>query len=464
MNAVVVNATVSGHLKDAILDRLATRANVAQFVSFGPGEKPQLRFAQVKDRRFAFPDTVDEAVAALLHATGQVNVRSFDPHQPRSHEFLYGLTETAAVVREVHRLAGDGLHTIVNETVDVHDGGVSGVAYGGVVEFAPDDTPRAVEKPGTAALPQRMALRLLERVYGFAPALNWGPQTRVEFSVHPLRRGLRSEHTIVWELEEGAPLSLTAEIAWPNRFSRFLGDKVFGLLVADTVGLRVPLTRVFSRRVAPFQFGRSTGSGEYWIRTAPAEQVPGRFTTRRGWTDPFALLAREDPSGTLLASVISQEGVDAAWSGAAASTQDGSTVEGVAGTGEAFMQGCAPPQELPRRVVDGVKRTLAVAVAEIGPVRLEWAHDGKHVWVLQMHAGGIPGRGLEIYPGRGRVEHRFPVDQGLEALRALVEQLHGTQDGVVLVGSVGVTSHFGDVLRRAQIPSRIERAPGTIGR
>jgi hypothetical protein len=32
----------------------------------------------------------------------------------------------------------------------------------------------------------------------------------------------------------------------------------------------------------------------------------------------------------------------------------------------------------------------------------------------------------------------------------------GTWNGIILLGHVGVTSHFGDLLRRARIPSRIE--------
>jgi hypothetical protein len=88
---------------------------------------------------------------------------------------------------------------------------------------------------------------------------------------------------------------LTSQINWPNRFSRFVGDKVFGLLVADAIGLAVPRTTAVSRKIAPFAFGLSTESCEWWTRTAPTEQVPGKFTTRRGWTDPFDLLRREDP-------------------------------------------------------------------------------------------------------------------------------------------------------------------------
>jgi hypothetical protein len=61
-----------------------------------------------------------------------------------------------------------------------------------------------------------------------------------------------------------------------------------------------------------------------------------------------------------------------------------------------------------------------------------------------------------IYPGRASVEHRFRIDNGLEELRELASRLSGTGEGVVLVGNAGVTSHLGDVLRRAKIPSRIE--------
>jgi hypothetical protein len=67
-----------------------------------------------------------------------------------------------------------------------------------------------------------------------------------------------------------------------------------------------------------------------------------------------------------------------------------------------------------------------------------------------------------IFPGRPSREHFFPVSDGLEALRRLVARLEGTNEGVVVIGDVGVTSHFGDVLRRARVPSRVEtREPGT---
>src|SRR5262249_21798426 len=44
--------------------------------------------------------------------------------------------------------------------------------------------------------------------------------------------------------------------------------------------------------------------------------APGRFTTVRGWTDPFALVEAEDPRSEI-ASVLVQDSVDARYSGAA---------------------------------------------------------------------------------------------------------------------------------------------------
>jgi hypothetical protein len=331
------------------------------------------------------------------------------------------------------------------------------VSHGGLTEFAPEDTPRCVEKPGTAALPTRLALALLQTVYGFQAALEDDPDLRVEFSIHPLRRGYRHDHTIVWEVEKFDSAQLEAEIDWPNRFSRFIGDKVFGLLVADLIGLDVPRSTVLSRRIGPFVFGRRTGSREWWIRTAPTEQVPGKFTTQRGWTDPFELMLREDPDGTAIASVIAQEGVDATYSGAAAADAAGElTVEGVAGFGEGFMLGTSRPTQLPDSVRKDIESAHERASSAIGAARFEWVHDGNRLWIVQLHRGALPAGGRTIYPGQASREHLYDIDDGLEGLRELVSRVQGTGEGIVLVGSVGVTSHLGDVLRKGRVPSRIE--------
>jgi hypothetical protein len=449
-----------GHFKDAILDDLAARTNVAQFVSFGPGKDVKARYVRLRQ----LPNNPEQLqaldlIALLLEQSGErsVNIRSYDPAQPKAHEFLYGLSSAQQVLAEVHRLALTGLFTIVNETIDVADGGVSGVAYGDVIEFAPEDTPRCVERPGTASFPRDLGIKVLEVVYGFRPALDHSANNRIEFSLHPLRRGVRREHTVIWEQERGQLGEVTADVSWPNRFSRFVGDKAFGLLIADATGLPVPRTTVVSRKISPFSFGSSTGTGEPWLRTCPVEPIPGKFTTLRGWTDPFALLMEEDPDGVFLASVLRQEGVDSRYSGATLPQESGAVlIEGVAGTGEEFMQGEAAPMELPPSVTDDVRALAQCATDALGPVRFEWAHDGNQPWIVQLHRSAVARGGQTIYPGEAAVEHRFDVDQGLEALRRLAARLKDSDAAVVLVGRVGITSHFGDILRAARIPSRLE--------
>lgn len=448
------------HHKDQVLDHLASESNVAQFVSLTPGSHPSVRYSRI----LGYPPnhtfgSVAEAVEALLVASPDhsVNVRSYVPEQPKSHEFAYGIRSLEEALAAVRRMAVGGLHTIVNETIDVEDGGVSGVAYAGVLEFAPGDTPRCVEKAGTVSFPFHTGMGILETVYGFRPSLDDAPDMRVEFSIHPLRRGHRSDHTVIWEQERLPTPELKADILWPNQFSRFLGDKAFGLLVADAFGLPVPATVVVSRRVAPFRFGRETGTGEFWIRTCPSEQLPGRFTTRRGWMDPFALMQTEDAAGNVIASVLAQEGLDAAYSGALVATENGEViVEGVVGSGEEFMQGRAAPEPLPNEVVGAVSALHGRVTEVLGAARLEWVHDGQGAWVVQLHRGAVPSSGPVLFPGPASSYRPFDVRLGLEALRSLVQEVKGTGEGVALIGRVGITSHFGDILRRAQIPSRVE--------
>jgi hypothetical protein len=446
--------------KDAVLDRLADVANVAQFLSFSAAPDLEQRFARLRGHppNERFP-SADRAVAALLELSQEasVNVRSFDPASPKRRDFRYGLQTVDAVMEELRRLAGQGLFTIVNETIDVNDGGVSGVALGGVLEFASGDTPRAVEKPGTLAIDIELGLRLLERVYHFRPSIEYPPDLRVEFSIHPLRRGVRHEHTIIWEVEQVEAVKLSASPTWPNRFSRLIGDKAFGLLVADLLDLPVPATTVISRVVAPFEFGKPTGSGETWIRTCPIEQIPGRFTTHHGWCDPFRLLAEEDPSAEYLASVLAQEGVEPVYSGALVADPDGSPiVEGVRGSGEPFMLGRASPDTLPPGVLSDVRSLFDRASNELGPVRFEWVYDGRRTWLVQLHRGATHTSGRTIYPGEARVYHHFDITKHIDELRDLIARVQGTGEGIILAGNIGVTSHMGDLLRRARIPSYIE--------
>lgn len=374
--------------KDASLDALARSGNVAQFVSFSPVGADGLRqeFCRITGypANHRFPDAT-AAIAALLGKApeGTVNVRSYEPGNPRSRDFVYGLATLDAVMTTVRRLRSGGLHLIVNETVDVKDGGVSGVMMGRTMEFSPDDTPRCVEKPGLASLPIEWGMELLQTVYGFRPEL---PSTggRLEFSIHPRVRGWKSGHTLAWEYEGTASETVVeATRTWPNNFSRMIGDKAFGLLMAELAGLTVPKTLVFARRIAPFFFGAATGSSEIWIRTCPHEPEPGLYTTRKGWCDPFALLAAEDPDGAGIASVLAQSAIPAVHSGAALLSSAGElVVEGRAGEGDGLMMGRDLPEPLPEGVLSDVAAAYALAAAKLGPVRFEWVHDGARLWVV----------------------------------------------------------------------------------
>lgn len=234
-----------------------------------------------------------------------------------------------------------------------------------------------------------------------------------------------------------------------------IGDKVFGLLVSHLAGLPVPQTTVLNRRVAPFTFGRPTGSSEVWLRTSPYEQVPGKFTTRKGWIDPFELLRQEDPQGNELASVLSQAAVPSRYAGAAIMTADDKIViEGKAGDGDTFMQGTSLPEDLPSDVRNSVLELYQRASSFLGAVRFEWVFDGEVSWIVQLHRGATQTTADVLVPGEAEHWVAFDVKEGLENLRKAISQLEPGA-GLVLRGEVGLTSHVADVIRRAGVPARI---------
>lgn len=448
----------SGRLKDRVLADLASSYNVALFASFSPGE-PVIRHFVSRTPDEA-PRRLEEAVSRLLAESheGSLNVRTFRTLESKSSPFVYGLKTEASVVETVRRLAAEGYYTIVNETIDIHDGGISGVRLGGIVEFAPDTTPRGVENADVVRMSVTLANELLTTIYGFPVEVPGSGRERIEFSIHPDRVGYRRSHLCVWEAETVREFEVEATPAWPNDFSRLIGDKSFGLLIAHLAGAPVPHTTVVSRRIAPFSFGERTSSGEWWVRTAPRQQEAGLFTTRRGWADPFDLLAREDPDRSRISAILAQEGVPATYSGATLprEAQD-DIVEGVRGAGERFMLGEEPPTALPTEVVSAVRSTLGRLTTALGPVRIEWAFDGRTAWVLQLHrVGAEPPSTLS--PGHASTWVEFEPKRGLAALRELVAGLSGSDTGVLVTGRVGVTSHVGDLLRKAGIPARFRPA------
>lgn len=459
--------TALSRIKDDVLFDLARVYNVAQFVSFEKGE-PAVRHHVVRGLT-EFRGGLEDALAVLFEAShsGSINVRSFTAERPAGNPFHPGMTTVSEAAALIRKLAREGFYTIANETLDTHDGGVSGVVAGGIIEFAPCATPRAVEKPGIARLPIEIGFGILERIYGFP--INFGDliSKRLEFSVHPIRCGVRHEHTTVWEESEYFAGHLTSDINWPNNFSRFIGDKAYGLLVADALGYPVPRTTVVARSVAPFSFGRPTGTGESWLRTAPNQPVAGKYTTEFGWIDPFDLLEREDKQRAI-ASVLAQEGVDAEFSGATKPTEDPEVdlVQGVKGRGDDYMLGSQPPMTLPKRISEDVQKVTSDLRKQLGNIRIEWAHDGSQVWILQMHRV-IDGTGVSTL-GDISAETvtgwlRFTTSNGLEVLRDLLCEAAEKRLGVEVTGDFGMTSHVGELLTAAKVPVRVRQsAPSAI--
>lgn len=442
--------------KDEQLDQLAALGNVAQFISFSPGKHQ--RFSRIAgepaNKRYR---TASSAICALLESSSErrINIRSFTPEKRQGNEFVYGLDRAEDALSAIDRLSLSGMYVIANETIDVNDGGVSGVAQGGLFEFAPGATPRIVETGAVTTLDTEHAKKVLHKVYNACPTLPTEESLRVEFSIHPLKRGVRKDHTILWEAEESSAGALHAELRWPNLFSELIGDKTFGLLVADSFGFRVPHTTVLCRKIPPFSFGTSTGEDLLWMRTAPRQAEPGLFPTVRGWTDPFKLM-EDNVQPEKLASVLVQQEVKAQFSGAMITSKNGGAIiEGVKGFGDDFMLGKSGPAKLPSAVHSLAEELHSDLRKQLGRVRIEWAYDGEKIWVIQLQQITIESSGKTIVAGTSDREITFEASKGLDALRALIQSEGDRSFSICLVGNIGMTSHFADVLRRHKIPSRI---------
>ena len=443
------------HFKDARLDELATFGNVAQFVSFGPDLRQRFsRMRGVESNRL-FP-SLGSAISALLERSPErrINIRSFKPDDPQGHEFIYGIESVDLGESHARRLTSAGLYVIVNETIDVNDGGVSGVVHGNLVEFAPGETPRVVETGRIVSTTRDIAKRLLETVYGFTLAFPQEMELRVEFSIHPVRRGFADQHTVFWEMQEISPGQVTPILKWPNAFSELIGDKAFGLLFANAIGLPVPRSTVISRNLEPFAYGDLTGNDVKWLRTCPRIPEPGFFPTVRGWTDPFRLM--QTNGHERLASILVQDEVSARFSGALLTDVRGEPIiEGVIGFGDDFMLGRVGPAQMEPALIDRLRELHMTLARYVGGVRAEWAFDGQVVWLIQLQQEAAMSSGQTIVPGEVGFEHTFDVSRGLSGLRELVELVRGRSEGIKLIGNVGMTSHIADVLRRNKIPSRI---------
>lgn len=119
------------------------------------------------------------------------------------------------------------------------------------------------------------------------------------------------------------------------------------------------------------------------------------------------------------------------------------------------MLGNLKPKPLPRHVVSSVTEAYERAYQSLRAVRFEWVHDGISTWIVQLHMGKTSSHHRTIYPGKPRYWRKFPAGDGIDNLRLLIPGLRA-DEGVIIVGEVGITSHLGDLLRKAKIPSWIK--------
>lgn len=440
--------------------------NVARFISVAPNMG--IRHINV-EIDYKYPGDLKECILDLIGSSSlkSINIRSFSMDIMKGNSLVYGkkADDIHEIIDIIHENCKANKYSIINETIDVNDGGVSGVSFGNIIEFAPNDTPKCVEKPNVCFLEKNMGFHMLKTVYGFSPNLKFEDKYRVEFSLHPQREGILKEHTIIWEYEEFEQNEYDIKIKWPNKFSQFIGDKTFGLILADYLGFNVPYTTVIPRNVAPFSFGKETGLKEKWIRTSPVVKDPGKYYTGDKWMDPFILMQKEELKGDKeinISAILSQNAVEAIYSGGAivAKNKEDDVIEGIAGKGDDFMLGAHKKSILPASLLDNLKGLLdniRKYHSMLGEVSIEWVFDGVKIWILQLNQIGSLSLGSVIVSGSPLKYEPFLVSDGLEQLRNKIKEIKDKDVGIELIGDVGLSSHFGDLLRLANIPSFISR-------
>lgn len=441
--------------------------NIAQFISLSPIKEEKPRHVHISKFTYTEQCELKKLIEILISSSEYkaVNIRSYSEKIMKGNRLIYNkkIDDIEDILRILELNRSEDKYSIINENIDVNDGGVSGVLLGETIEFSPYDTPKCVDKEGVCSLPKEIGLRLLGIVYGFQPEINFDPSYRVEFSIHPNRCGVNHEHTIIWEYEHYNEISNINKITWPNNFSKFIGDKTFGLIIAYLLNLKVPMTTVIARNVPPFAFGDKTGINEKWIRTCPYTKEPGKYFTGDKWVDPFILMNEEEKKGKEklnISAILSQEAVESIYSGACIIKERAKEdiIEGVSGKGDSFMIGEEGLNKIPKDVLKKIKKInnkIRSQYSTIGEVSIEWVYDGKDVWIVQLNQIKESSTKSIIVKGAPDYYIEFDVKQGLEELRKTISELSNKNIGIELIGNIGITSHFGDLLRLSKVPSKL---------
>ncbi len=350
---------------------------------------------------------------------------------------------------------------IINELIDIYDGGFSGVIFNGLIEFSHNNTPRCVDKGTFCSMPLRTGLDLMTKILDRDSRMTFERNNRIEFSFHPREEGILLHNFVIWDLSKfksSFPNYESIKTFWPNPISELVGDKVFGLFLANSYKYDVPFSKVTLRDGREFSFGKKTSTLEQWTRSCPANYEPGKLPTKKGqldfnsWFDEYSNLS----------SVIIQDSVESEFSGCFLIESNSYVVEGVKGFGDRLMNGTEAPQPLPEILRNRIEKLAKKLLGNFGPARVEWAADKEKIWILQVNLNQIKFKANEynqfvIYNQIKKISNyiEFKTNRGLSEFRKFLNDLDSKKNGVILVGNIGVTSHFGDLLRRKRINSYI---------
>lgn len=466
-------------LKDTKLLELSLNNNVASFISFDKKKEQGetlIRFSNLKD--FCWDDETTRSLEKLLKHSkdNTVNVRSFaKDDMQKSTTFKMGLDNVADIIKQIEKNMVNDLYSIVNENIDVSDGGVSGVLIGDTIEFSPNDTPRCVEKEGVCSLPSNIGINLLHKIYGkdVLKLLDYPRNSRVEFSIHLREQGCEGTNLIIWELTENIDEEVLPEFHQhqiPNNFSDFLGEKLYGLLLAEIIAnANVPSTIGINRFVKPIIFGKETNHRDWWIRTVPTRKSAGEFATTNKSIDLFDFIGNEHfnlnntyNKSLMLSSVLYQQGAKPIYSGASIITNNAKTtiIEGVKGQGDNFMTS-GKVEDLPEEILSIVKNTISGLRLNLhkilGDFSIEWVYDGEKVWIVQLNQISNFIDEVTIVKGNEDTEYIHFDEIDVNTLRTIIETEITNKEniGISVSNKIGITSHIGDILRHHNIPSKI---------
>lgn len=444
--------------KDLVLSLLSRKFNTAAFVSIGKDKK--IRYSNFLDsdsETYSIPELIN--MILMKSKTGKFGVRTFKPDKPNGNPFLYGNAQDKIyeVTNKIESFLEEGYIVIISETIEQKDGGIAGVKLGNLVELVPESTPRSVEEEGVCILPYDIWVNIMKKIYpqvDFKVFDDLNPNTRVEFTLHSSKQGIKNENIVIWELTEVDDESIpdNIKIKTDNRFAEFIGNKAFGLLVMDTLNENIPKTTVVGRNVPLFRFGKET-SKDIIIRTAPNVKKPGKYYSGN-FTDPFKLMeGKED-----ITSVLYQTVIEAKYSGAALidANSNKRIIEGVEGNGDLFMLAEKEINNLPKAVLDHINIVAdrIILTDHFDKFSFEWVFDGRILWIVQLNTFESEFSNTVIYPGNPDKWINYDCKTGLEKLRDIVENID-SNTGIILNGKIGITSHMGDILRQAKIPPKI---------